>query len=280
MEFAGGKDVAIAGIEEKLAGCLSWLSFGNDWARFNDSCAGMAPPPENSEKNTGKFAFDGYVGGCYDDWQWVADCGAPVKGHQPGHAHCDALSFEYGRDGEKIFTNAGVYEYNPGKRRTYSRSSAAHNTLSVLGHEQHEIWKAFRCGRLGVARNLCCDHCETADSWSGEFVSFDKSYTHKRKMSLSRKFIFCEDELVARKDVSGVLNFHLMPEFYARDNGNDICIYRCQDNEPVATIKSEGRRASIGKMPYFPEYGKEVESCVVSIGITGGQKVKMEIVFA
>ena len=279
MAFGGIREAMLLEVEKKLSSCLGYLSFGNDWARFNDSCFGMALPPDNFKKSFGSFAFDGYVGGRYENWQWMADCGAPVVGRQPGHAHCDALSFEFGRMGDKIFTNAGVYEYNPGERRVYSRSSVAHNTLSVEGHEQHEMWKAFRCGRLGNAQGLKWSHGEEEDSWSGAFVSFDESYRHKRKMTLSENKITCDDDFSSVKGLSGTLNFHLTPGYYAKatDNGIDVC--RQGSDVPIATMKSDGESVSVVKMPYFPEYGREVMSDVVRIAIYDGQHVNTEVVF-
>lgn len=279
MKFADRDDQEIARVEKKLSTCLGYLSFGDDWGRFNDSCAGMALPPEKFMKSHGFFAFDGYVGGRYEDWQWMGDCGAPVVGCQPGHAHCDALSFEYARNGEKIFTNAGVYEYNPGERRSYSRYSRAHNTLFVIGHEQHEMWKAFRCGRLGIARDFNFRHERGSDTWSGEFVAYDKSYTHKRKMNLSKKRILCEDMLLSKNELHGTLNFHLMPEFMAKAMGSGFDIIRIGDSVKVATLKTTGSHALTIKMAYFPEYGEEKMSDVISIDIGNTRAIQTEVIF-
>ena len=40
-----------------------------------------------------------------------------------------------------------------------------------------------------------------------------------------------------------------------------------------------GERISVVKMPYFPEYGREVMSDVIRIAICDGQHVNTEVVF-
>jgi uncharacterized heparinase superfamily protein len=77
----------------------------------------------------------------------LIDCGDIGPNYQPGHSHCDFLSFELLLDGRPVIVDSGVYEYQAGEMRDYVRSTAAHNTLSVDGQEQSEIWGEFRMAR-------------------------------------------------------------------------------------------------------------------------------------
>ena len=77
----------------------------------------------------------------------VVDCGEVGPDYQPGHAHCDTLSFELASDGRTIIVDSGVYDYEDSEMRRYVRSTRAHNTAMVDGCEQSEIWGAFRVAR-------------------------------------------------------------------------------------------------------------------------------------
>ncbi len=77
----------------------------------------------------------------------IFDCGPIGPDEQPGHGHCDALSYELSLNGERVVVDTGVSTYEAGPVRHYERSTAAHNTVRVDGEEQAEIWAAFRIGR-------------------------------------------------------------------------------------------------------------------------------------
>jgi hypothetical protein len=76
----------------------------------------------------------------------IASVAGPSPGHQPGHAHCDALAFELSIEGMRLVTDTGVYEYQLGARRDRARATASHATLEIDGQEQAEIWAAHRIG--------------------------------------------------------------------------------------------------------------------------------------
>lgn len=77
----------------------------------------------------------------------LCDCGRIGPDHLPAHAHGDVLSFEWSVDGRRVVVDAGVYEYEPGERRAWSRSTRAHNTVTVADADQAEFWMSFRVGR-------------------------------------------------------------------------------------------------------------------------------------
>lgn len=84
----------------------------------------------------------------------IFDCGAVGPDFQPGHAHCDVLSYELSLDGQRVVVDTGVSTYEPGPERHYERSTAAHNTLRIDGEEQAEIWASFRVGRRPKVRPM------------------------------------------------------------------------------------------------------------------------------
>lgn len=131
---------------------------------FNDAAFGIAPPPVDilsyGQRITGytrKVWTDelaaiqkpqtGYFVIRNRSNMLIVDCGAVGPDYQPGHAHADTLSFELGIDGRRVIVDSGVYDYEPGPRREYARSTKAHNTLSIDGQDQSETWGVFRVAR-------------------------------------------------------------------------------------------------------------------------------------
>lgn len=86
-------------------------------------------------------------------WKLIVDAGQPGPDYIPGHAHCDAMSFELFRDGEPFLVNCGTYAYQCARRHWF-RSTEAHNTVQVAGVEQSEIWSDFRLARRSQTRVL------------------------------------------------------------------------------------------------------------------------------
>jgi hypothetical protein len=76
----------------------------------------------------------------------IASASRPWPPHQPGHAHCDALSFELSVAGQRVITDTGVCEYVPGAKRELARATRSHATVEIDGAEQAECWAAHRIG--------------------------------------------------------------------------------------------------------------------------------------
>lgn len=84
-------------------------------------------------------------------WKLVVDAGQPGPKYIPGHAHCDAMSFELFCDGKPVIVNCGTYAYQC-KERSFFRSTAAHNTVMVEGTEQSQCWGTFRLAKRSSTR--------------------------------------------------------------------------------------------------------------------------------
>lgn len=93
------------------------------------------------------LAAAGYYGVRTDDALVLIDCGPIGPDHLPAHGHGDVLSFEWSVAGKRLIVDTGVYEYHPGPIRAYSRSTRAHNTVTVADADQAEFWGAFRVAR-------------------------------------------------------------------------------------------------------------------------------------
>ena len=119
----------------------------------------------------------------------VMDCGEVGPAYQPGHTHCDFLSYELMISGEHVVVDTGVCEYEPGERRHFVRSTKAHNTVRVNELEQSEIWSEFRVARrakklLGGVESVGADVAITG-AFEGFFSGSWRSkprFKHERKM--------------------------------------------------------------------------------------------------
>jgi uncharacterized heparinase superfamily protein len=92
-------------------------------------------------------AQSGYFGFRHGEDMLLVDCGPIGPDYQPGHAHCDALSYELALEGKRLIVDSGVHDYEPGSRRQLSRGTAGHNTVMLDDQEQSEIWGTFRVAR-------------------------------------------------------------------------------------------------------------------------------------
>jgi uncharacterized heparinase superfamily protein len=183
-------------------------------AGFNDGGLGMARPPAELasafERLTGltvtapdgPFALPeaGYWGLKAPGERLVIDCGPFSPAYLPGHAHCDILSLEWSTGGRRILVDQGTYQYAAGPRRRASRSTLHHNTVSVAGAEQSDIYGAFRCGRRARAQLLGWHPEGDSVGLSGTHDGFDRLPGRPRH---SREVEAAPGRLVIRDRVEG-----------------------------------------------------------------------------
>ncbi len=88
--------------------------------------------------------------GPHDDFL-LFDAGPLGPRHLMGHAHADTLGVVIYAQGRPLVVDPGVYTYIAGPWRDHFRSTAAHNTVTVDGADQSEVWAAFRVARFARA---------------------------------------------------------------------------------------------------------------------------------
>ena len=148
---------------------------------FNDSAFGISPSLSELDsyyqRICGKFdslekRFDqlidlkssGFFGYRSGRDMFVIDAGDIGPSYQPGHTHCDMLSYELMLAGRRVVVDSGVFEYEPGLMRQYVRSTRAHNSVSVDEKEQSEVWGEFRVARRAKILNACIEMSTTKKS--------------------------------------------------------------------------------------------------------------------
>jgi uncharacterized heparinase superfamily protein len=128
----------------------------------------------------------------------LADCGAIAPDELPAHGHGDALAFEWTLEGQRLIVDAGVSEYDAGTWRELSRSTRAHNTLTVGDEDQCEFWSSFRIARRARVRLEHCEHGETRLALQGSHDGFARlggSPIHRRRLEATADSIEVQDEL-------------------------------------------------------------------------------------
>ena len=136
-------DVAYS-LEEGLDRIPLFNDCGNNVAKSLDALCktakthfGIIPKYKNKFPKSGYYIFK------QGNLKLIVDAGQPGPTYLPGHAHCDAMSFELFKNGKPMIVNCGTYAYQC-KERSFFRSTAAHNTVQVEGIEQSECWGMFR----------------------------------------------------------------------------------------------------------------------------------------
>jgi uncharacterized heparinase superfamily protein len=227
----------LAAYWEQLTGCRLSLPVDQFWA-FPD---------------TGYFVMAPRVG----DWL-VIDCGPIGPGYQPGHAHCDMLSFELSLGGRRIIVDSGCGQYLAGELRTYQRGNAGHNTVTVDNQDQSEVWGAHRCARQ--ARPISPSLERLADG-AQRFVGSHDGYRrlpgsplHRRILTWHGKTIRIEDEISGAGRHRLESRLHLHPDCRLKHNRNLLII--SLDGINVAQIRQIGCSfLHVLEGSYSPEFG-------------------------
>ena len=194
------------------------------------------------------------------------DCGEIGPDYLPGHAHCDTLSFELSVAGQRVVVDSGCGVYVDGSKRKYNRGNIGHNTVTVDGLNQSEIWGAHRCARRArpVSARLVDD---------GRCLKFKGSHDGYRRLSGDlihhREIVWCDDLITVtdvvegggRHDVGGRL--HLHPERYFLVEGGRVVV-TVKDGCKVVIEPLSDLDLHVEKGCYCPEFGKFIECSVVT----------------
>jgi uncharacterized heparinase superfamily protein len=139
---------------------------------FNDSVIGEAPRPAelvgpSTDPAGACLQSTGYALLRSGDGVLIADCGAPGPDDLPAHVHADALSFELSVGNQRVLVDGGVFDYTAGPLRDRLRGTASHNTVTVDGQDQSEVWGVFRVGRRARVALLRCSEVLLVTSHDG-----------------------------------------------------------------------------------------------------------------
>ena len=130
---------------------------------FNDTTEGIALGSDELLEIAGKIGLrsqqiklkeSGYRIFEHSSLRLVADIEGIKPSYQPGHAHADTFSFVL-HDGVKpLIVDPGISTYAISERRSWERSTKAHNTLTIDRQNSSQVWSGFRVGKRANVKVL------------------------------------------------------------------------------------------------------------------------------
>lgn len=216
---------------------LSWLDAmshpDGDIAFFNDATLGIAPSyadlldyarflgidktetEKNNQCQLTQLTESGYYAVTWpEECKAILDLAPVGPDYQPGHAHADTLSFELSLFGQRLLVNSGISQYGEGAERLYERSTEAHNTVCVDGHNSSDVWAGFR-----VSQRAC--PFDIAIKESPDFMSITCSHDGYTRLEggvvHTRQWTFYPDHMTVKDSISGqfsraVARYYLHPD--------------------------------------------------------------------
>ena len=260
---------------------------------FNDSAFGIAPTPsalfsyadalfgyQRPEEPPDALADSGYFRLGAGGDRMIIDCGPVSPSYQPGHTHCDMLSYELALDGRPIVVDTGVHDYEASAERALSRATRAHNTVSVDGADQSEVWGVFRVARR--ARPLVAELSSRGGQgarFGGELEGFPGvagRIRHRREVVYDSPSDWTiRDEVLGSGSHRVDSWIHLHPDLSAEKSGGSVLVTD-QCDTVVASIEIlGGAGVSVEPGLYFPHFGTKRDNQVVRLTETGALPVRL-----
>lgn len=260
---------------------------------FNDSAFGIAPVAEELLNYAARlFSYQphgappralthsGYFRLGDGPNRMIIDCGPVSPSYQPGHTHCDMLSYELALGGRPIVVDTGTYDYEPSVERGLSRSTRAHNTVSVDGAEQSEVWGVFRVARRARPRLAELRSC-AGQGWRfvGELEGFPLvagRIRHRREVVYEPSAVWHVQDQVSGRGSHNVDSWvHLHPDWSAEIISGRVLVAD-QAGMIFAYIEPRpGVAVSIELGQYFPSFGRKLANRVVRLSVHGALPVTL-----
>lgn len=252
---------------------------------FNDAAFGIAPSPlqlfnyaqrvmayQTPAAPTGLTLYEGSGSGYYvcrnGQDMILIDCGAIGPDYQPGHAHCDTLSFELVIDGRRVIVDSGVFDYQLSEERAYARSTRAHNTVVVDGKEQSEMWRVFRVARrarpLPTFLRKQPDGTVLFEGAHNGYARLAGKPIHKRHMVYDGQGSWVIKDLLEGSGLHRMESYlHIHPDFHIIRMGDCIAI-KTSSGHTIAMVDLVGPADTrLEQGWYFPEFGVKQENHVI-----------------
>jgi len=199
--------------------------------------------------------------------------------HLPAHGHCSLFSYELSIAGERFIVDSGVQEYEAGYWREFWRSTRAHNTVSVDGAEQSEIWASFRVGQ----RTRFLGYAHEQQPTKAIFVGLHSGFARQKHATPHRRFILAlpQKRWIVMDEVFGT-GHHTIHSLVHFAPGVD-----CQVTDGSVRLRSASREMRLypigesgGVKPrcvcvqgqtdplqgwYAPEFGKAIPNAVLEL---------------
>jgi hypothetical protein len=202
----------------------------------------------------------------------VIDCGEPGPAYQPGHAHCDLLSYELDLGGRQVVVDSGVSGYGGDPLRAYQRSTRAHNTVMIGGREQSEVWSTFRLARRASVRDAKLQ-ARSGFRFLGAYSPYhDARCIHRRVIERQADGWRIEDRVEGAPGAPLQGFIHLHPDFQARIDGDTVIATAGTMEVSVRTFGADAVVIHRGeKEPaqgwHCPEFGVALPAPVIELRV-------------
>jgi uncharacterized heparinase superfamily protein len=257
-------------VRTRCEAALAWLTHPDgEIALLNDSAFGIANAPGDllaGEASAGTFALrdTGYYGAREAAGHYLVCDAAPIgPDYLPGHAHGDMLAFELSLAGQRVFVDAGVYDYEPGELRSFCRSTAAHNTVEIEGVDQCEFWAAFRVARRGRPHDVVWQARDTGfslEAWHDGYQRLPGRPRHDRAFRWhAGGVLLVRDRVRAERPVVARTWLHLHPDCEVAEQDGLGAWLRFPGGSCRVAFAGEGSLALLPSR-HCPEFGVVRES--------------------
>lgn len=251
-------------------------------ALMNDGAMGDAALLDVVQKKAGATRWqgamattDGFVTAKTKQAYLLADVGGVSPARNPGHAHAQALCFEYSYGTQRVFVNRGTYGYQHARRHEL-RSTAAHNALTIEDANHTDVWSHFRVGKRprvwadteGLTTKLM--------AFSGGHNGY-KAYgiQHTRHWQLAADgSLTGRDVLTGRHPRKVRVYFHLHPDVRYRQRDEQAIQLKLPDGQTLV-FKVDGGRLFSQPTTYAPQFGvfEKTTVLVIQARSVRGEKV-------
>jgi len=270
----------------KVEAMLVWLDRmthpDGEIALFNDAAFKIAPAPGvlfdygqrlgfhwPSSSRLSHLQESGYVVIRDNGHYLVMDIGPIGPEHQPGHGHCDLLSFEWSIGVQRIVCDSGVYAYQDPVMRPYVRSTAAHNTLRIDGEDQSEIWKEFRVARRAHPQKISV---ETAPDGTVHVAASHDGYRrlpgrpiHRRGFTYHGGRLSLRDHVTGSgvHDIEAFIHFH--PEIAVQNLSRTMYNLALGESKIGQIAFENWQEAQLVQGWHCPEFGRREPNTVLKL---------------
>ncbi len=198
---------------------------------------------------------------------FVIDAGDIGPSYQPGHTHCDMLSYELMLESQRVIVDTGVCEYEPGQVRQHIRSTRAHNTISVDGADQSEVWGEFRVARRAKILSAQIQRQSNIVVFEGSYEGFHRvgrRVQHHRSVTVDLASDDSIQSLTINDTISVLGNhaiesfIHIHPEFEVTDQGGGIIALKERNGLKVQLDLENDLDYYLEESIYCPEFGLQI----------------------
>jgi uncharacterized heparinase superfamily protein len=253
-------------------------------ALFNDAAFGIEPEPAELAGYCGRLLGELPKTPAGRSWAFpdtgyfvmapragdrlIVDCGPIGPDYQPGHSHCDTLSFELSLGGRRVVVDSGCCQYEANEIRKYNRGNAGHNTVTIDGENQSEVWGAHRCARraypLYARLNEPNDGALYFEGAHDGYKRLKGKPVHHRSIAWAGDTIDIGDRIEGQgtHNIESRLHIHPYLKVEAVDGGVRVSAH----SQPLMTVSPAGQgRVEIESGWYCPEFNKKISCPVLTI---------------